>query len=363
MNYKIEDLINLSENDWLDFKDKWHENKADLLLDILCLSNSLSNESTRYLVIGVKEDKNTHEKKISDISSDKNKKNTENIIDFLNQYLYYLPQIEVIVEKICDKEVDIIKILPKFNKLPYMSKKELHIDNRKVIKNVIYGRIGSINTPITEGVSISYIDDLFFLKYDNIDNKTDIFLRDIDNWYIPRGIDNQIYYAKDPNFRIECNINNTRYLNNSEDITNYLDLLRDTYLNENIWKMKQKPIDCSIEESYSLGTAVLLYNNTPLESFDIVEIYLKHIIKGNPILFIPANVVEFDKTNIKNNIQNSKIYKICRLIYKIYNEDMSGNIYGNNDIILDYLNYEYITDVSKYLDNKKELLYEKRKQF
>ena len=42
---------------------------------------------------------------------------------------------------------------------------------------------------------------------------------------------------------------------------------------------------------------------------------------------------------------------------------MLGNIHGNNDVILKYLNYEYIADVSKYLDNKKELLYEKRKQF
>ena len=322
MNYTIKDLINLPESDWLDFKEKWHENRADLLLDILCLSNSLSNENNRYLVIGVKENKDTHEKKIVDISSDKNKKNTENIIDFLNQYLYYLPQIEVIVEKFDNNEIDIIKILPKFNKLPYMSKKDIIVGNRKVIKNVIYGRVGSINTPITEGVSINYLEDLFFKKYDNIDSKINVFLRDIDNWYIPRGIDNQCYYAKDPNFRIECNFNNIRFLNDIKDITNYFDLLRDTFLNEDIWKQKKKSSDCSIEENYSWGTVALLYNNTPLENFDIVKIFLKNVIEGNPILFVPANVDEFDKTNIKNNIYDSKIYKICRLIYKIYNKNL-----------------------------------------
>ena len=36
----IHDLVNYPESDWLDFKWEWHDNTANLILDILCLANS-----------------------------------------------------------------------------------------------------------------------------------------------------------------------------------------------------------------------------------------------------------------------------------------------------------------------------------
>ena len=45
-------LINYSESDWLDFKWEWHENIANLILDILCLANS-DADNDRYIVFGV----------------------------------------------------------------------------------------------------------------------------------------------------------------------------------------------------------------------------------------------------------------------------------------------------------------------
>ena len=44
------------EGDYWDFKEKFPDNNADFLHDILCMSNSLSN-SNRYLIYGIAQDK------------------------------------------------------------------------------------------------------------------------------------------------------------------------------------------------------------------------------------------------------------------------------------------------------------------
>lgn len=51
----ITDLLSQEENDWLDFKQEWYCNNFDLIKDILCMSNSLSDKKERYIVIGVKD--------------------------------------------------------------------------------------------------------------------------------------------------------------------------------------------------------------------------------------------------------------------------------------------------------------------
>lgn len=53
-------LLMEPESDYLDFKEKWYSGDKgtfDLIRDILCLSNSLSNSVFRYIIIGIKEEK------------------------------------------------------------------------------------------------------------------------------------------------------------------------------------------------------------------------------------------------------------------------------------------------------------------
>ena len=48
---EISELIDLkTEGDYWDFKVQWHENKADLLHDIICMANNLANRNA-YLII------------------------------------------------------------------------------------------------------------------------------------------------------------------------------------------------------------------------------------------------------------------------------------------------------------------------
>ena len=52
---KIADLILLKqEGEYWDFKKEWYSNKADLLHDIICMSNNLTTEDG-LIIIGVDE--------------------------------------------------------------------------------------------------------------------------------------------------------------------------------------------------------------------------------------------------------------------------------------------------------------------
>ncbi|MCC4038584.1 putative DNA binding domain-containing protein, partial [Staphylococcus pseudintermedius] len=60
------------EGKYWDFKVEYHKNKAELLHDIICLANNLSNEKA-YLILGVAE--NGHIREIRGTPKEKKQKN------------------------------------------------------------------------------------------------------------------------------------------------------------------------------------------------------------------------------------------------------------------------------------------------
>ena len=78
----ISELISLrQEGGYWDFKKQWYgnNNKTDLLHDIICMANNLEN-CDAYIVIGVDEE---NDYSIVDTKNDANRRNTQNIVDFL----------------------------------------------------------------------------------------------------------------------------------------------------------------------------------------------------------------------------------------------------------------------------------------
>ena len=79
---EISELIDLkTEGDYWDFKVQWHENKADLLHDIICMANNLANRDA-YLIIGVSDSKHEDGVRIKGVP-EVNRKSQQNLIDFL----------------------------------------------------------------------------------------------------------------------------------------------------------------------------------------------------------------------------------------------------------------------------------------
>ena len=81
------------EDDWWDFKECHHEDRAALLHDIICLANNRADRDS-YLIFGVRD--KTFE--IIGVESDPHRKNQQNIVDFLSQKRFagqVRPRVEV----------------------------------------------------------------------------------------------------------------------------------------------------------------------------------------------------------------------------------------------------------------------------
>lgn len=145
MNYDIEneiDFLNQSESEFLDFKQKFHSNKADLIHDILCLANS-DIEGNRYLVFGISDNKEVIGIDERDVIS------SHDLYDlFKNINLNRIPKIELKSTLINDKTIYFIEIYDLPNK-PYFLLKDYNLQGRQVRAGVIYTRTGNTNTPIS----------------------------------------------------------------------------------------------------------------------------------------------------------------------------------------------------------------------
>ena len=83
---EVLDLIESKrEGSYWDFKREWYKKEKidDLLLDIICMSNNLVDRDC-YIIIGVDEESDCE---IKNVSGDKNRKNTQNLTDFLKDNL------------------------------------------------------------------------------------------------------------------------------------------------------------------------------------------------------------------------------------------------------------------------------------
>ena len=92
MDYKLYDeiygLIQLgTEGEYWDFKKEWHTNKADLLHDIICMTNNLANRDG-YIIIGVSDSQSQSGIQITDVSVDANRKSQQQLITFLRDKKY-----------------------------------------------------------------------------------------------------------------------------------------------------------------------------------------------------------------------------------------------------------------------------------
>ena len=137
------------ENDYIDFKREWYSKdklgEVDMVHDILCMSNSLTDSSDRYIIIGIEEDKSTKEKIIHDVSADNNCRQSAGVIQTLRNYMSVIPNIELIREQTDSGYIDIIKIMPVARELPYVLNKECQAqkpDGKKVtVKEPILYRL------------------------------------------------------------------------------------------------------------------------------------------------------------------------------------------------------------------------------
>ena len=164
----IMELLHLGvEGEYWDFKEKPYffegqsdkdknKKKGDLLHDIICMANNLSNRDA-YIIMGI-QDKPV---KITGAKQFSNKWTQENYQDFLQNLTWAGDMIPIVeFRTIHDGKLDVL-IIKKSNRVPFYITKKCN----KVRENQIYVRKGSKNTAIDSQAEIGDIEKLFEFRF------------------------------------------------------------------------------------------------------------------------------------------------------------------------------------------------------
>lgn len=189
-----------------DFKVEPHDNNAELLHDIICLSNADFN-GKRFLIFGVEDP--SKGANIKGLKKDQaNRKNQANFIDFLREKEFSgenRPELELRTINISEVEIDVLIIFDNPYK-PYFLTKDYNDKGVKVKANYIYTRINDTNTPINQSADISKIEKMWRERF-GLDiiplDKMKILLKKPDEWFKDIGNKSYSYHKQFPEFRIE----------------------------------------------------------------------------------------------------------------------------------------------------------------
>lgn len=202
---EIQDLISLKQEGlYWDFKREWYsqDKKADLLHDLICMANNLSNRDS-YIIIGVDEE---NDYSFSSVKSNPNRKNTQQMVDFLRDKHFSGGVRPIVsVENICfgENEIDVIivhnsELTPFFLTEKYQS----------VMPNNIYTRVWDSNTPKNKSADLQHIEMLWKKRFGLLSPPLErmlIYLRNNDLWENSPSdcFTEKKYYRFSPEFTIE----------------------------------------------------------------------------------------------------------------------------------------------------------------
>lgn len=151
-------LSSKSEGEYWDFKQSFHENKASLLHDILCMANNLTPHDG-MIIFGVQD--RTFE--VVGVDQDPNRRDLNYYVNFLKDKEFagaVRPKVEFHTLCISGKSVDVL-LVKNTDVVPYYLTKD-YSDRGKVVRsNYIYTRVGESNTDINKSADFDLIEKLW----------------------------------------------------------------------------------------------------------------------------------------------------------------------------------------------------------
>lgn len=155
-------ILSEREDDYWDFKQQHHTNKADLLHDIICMSNNRVDRDA-YIIFGIA-DKTFG---VIGVENDGNRRNQQMIIDFLKSKSFVSgirPRVEMRTLRLAGHEVDVL-IIKNSTDTPYFLTNRYSDGSRTVRANHIYTRVGDTNTDIDKSADINNIEYLWKKRF------------------------------------------------------------------------------------------------------------------------------------------------------------------------------------------------------
>ena len=221
---EIKDLILLKqEGSYWDFKREWYsqDKKANLLHDIICMANNLSNRDA-YIIIGVDEE---NDYSFSSVKTDPNRRNTQQLVDFIREKHFaggVRPIVSVESLVFDEIEIDVIVVHNCATTPFYLTE-----NFQSVMSNNIYTRVMDSNTPKNKSADLSHIEILWKKRFGLLSPPLErimIYMKRADLWdSSPSSYEEKMYYRFSPEFTIETVMDDSKngyqyYVFNQTDI-------------------------------------------------------------------------------------------------------------------------------------------------
>lgn len=125
------------EGGYWDFKKEYHKNKAELLIDIICMANNQEDRDA-YIIFGI-EDKTM---KVIGVENDPNRKNLNQLSQFISgkYFSVYTPEIDLQTIEIEGHQIDVL-IIYNTAHTPYYLEKDFKDQKKIVHQGQIYIRL------------------------------------------------------------------------------------------------------------------------------------------------------------------------------------------------------------------------------
>ena len=201
----ISELIETKrEGQYWDFKQEHHDNKADLLHDIICLANSL-HKGEKYFIYGVSDPAEGCE--VKGLNNQKRRTQAD-IIDFIRSKPFagdIRPEVELRTVYIQENEVDILIIFDRPQK-PYYLRQDYRDKDKNLHANYIYTRNIDTNTPIDKSADLLFIELMWRERF-GLDSQPSqrmvSLLRKPHEWDKDVGNKEYAYHKSSPEFQIK----------------------------------------------------------------------------------------------------------------------------------------------------------------
>lgn len=190
------------EGGYWDFKRQWHEDKADLLLDIICMANNIENRDA-YIIIGIQD----HTMQIIGVENDTNRLSLSNLSQFVSgkHFVMYSPEIDLQTITLEGHEIDII-IVRNTNHTPYYLEKNFKGVKKELKHGQLYIRINDRNAGYDCAAPYWCIEYLWKKRLGinlSIMERLMILLDDTDKWIHDWGNKKYAYHKEAPEFHLE----------------------------------------------------------------------------------------------------------------------------------------------------------------
>ena len=208
-NYEIENLKQIvlhlrtlkREGGYWDFKKEYHTNKAELLLDIICMANNQEDRDS-FIIFGIED----HTMKIVGVENDRNRRKLNQLSQFLSgkSFAVYVPEIDIQTIEIEGHEIDVL-IIFNTNHTPYYLEKDFIDSDKTVLHGEIYIRLNDRKAGTSEASPYSCIEHLWKKRFGielSIMERLIMRLDEYDRWEFDWGNKKYAFHQDYPEFRM-----------------------------------------------------------------------------------------------------------------------------------------------------------------